>query len=487
MVLYPTDIVIILLAYDGVWQPDAWNLWLEKANGLPISSRIHLMVHTPEKLKTKHSFEKTYDINRFDKNTPLRFGRTGWCQMTIVTETLKAFQKAYTQMAKTTTQEDRVHYYLVSGACIPVKPARLLFETPYVPILRLIDNGTYSTHSQWMVLTHAYMELLLKKSIIHPELPLTSNDDLTDAVMDIYLQTNAMYGFNQHCPDEYMIGALLGEALFEDPDFKYEISTKHLPSSLTITKHIPMTMHQWKVSAGNPMLNPYCCDASPITWKNTDKKYTLRDVGSGFKTSDMTASLSTLLLYSRLYYIYLDPNDRNSLVPMGFFMRKLSRSLPFKDIQDILEVIYSNEIHSTTNKALLHQFKEQLTLDKERPLGNYQETLREDTALPKTPSPPKTKETSSSPPELRMIEMSPSLEDVFRTNGHPARPLFYQPLRDAHFNITQMEKEMTKDLRQRSEPKKSIDAALKERIQAYVASHPGVKGGRRRTSWKRHG
>lgn len=452
MATVPTDVVIVFLAYDGVWQPNVWKLWLEKAAKLPQYSKVHLMVHAPEKTKKEGSFEKAYDINRFPEGDPIRFERTGWCEMSIVIETLKAFQKAYLHMAAmtATATDARVHYYLVSGACIPVKPVRLFFITPYCTVLRKF--GENFSHSQWMTLTHMAMKYLLETSI-RPGRMLKSNDDVSDTFVETYLMFNCWNGLKKYCPDEYMIGNLL-----------YPLLSKN--KALWIDA---VTMHQWKVHSGDTFMDSICCDGSPITWKSANKTYSLRDMGSGFTldkygvNDELHGSLPTLLLYSRMYP-NLDLKASRAQMPTGFFMRKMSRSLPFKTIRKTLDVIYTNEPNIEMVQSL---FEKQRLKDLKRPKGDYKETLREETTLPKTPSPPKPEPTSL----FARVGISAPLKHVY-LNGRDAsaRALFYQPLRDAAFDILRMEDTLVQGDIQHKDAK----------LQEFIDTHLKMEGGRGR-------
>lgn len=455
----PTDVVVVFLAYDGVWQPKIWKLWLEKAVQLPEYSKLHLMVHAPEETKKEGSFEKEYDINRFSEGDPIRFERTGWCEMSIVTETLKAFQKAYLHMAAAATPDAQVHYYLVSGACIPVKPVRLFFRTPYVTILRMFSNTTL-THSQWSAFTHPAIQYLLDVSI-QPGRTLKGNNDLSDLFAETVLAFNSWYGLKKYCPDEYVIGNLLYPFLKKERFFPKDL----------------FTIHQWKVHSGNTMWDSICCDASPITWKNANKTYDIRDLGSGFTLNrygvndELYASLSTLLLYSRMYP-NLDLKASRVLFPLGFFMRKISRALPFKSIRKVLELIYSNEPNIEAVSAM---FEKQRKKDLTRPRGKYDETLREETTLPKPPSLSNTDNDVVSLFSEDTILLDAIKRAFINEEFRPARSLFYQPLRDAGFKITRMEDTMTKD-----DPRSNKNAVFQEMIDKAMQHHQMGQQGRGR-------
>jgi hypothetical protein len=483
----PTDAVIIFLAYDGVWQPNIWKLWLRKAAHLPEASHMHLAVHAPEEMKKNKRFEKKYDINRFPEGDSIQFEKTGWCKMSIVIETLKAFQKVYLHFEANQEKYPRVQYYLVSGACIPVKPLKMSLIVPYITSLRVLGNN-YS-HSQWMSLTHPVMGYLLKESI-KPKTILKTNNDITDNFVDIYLSFNC-YNNKKYCPDEFMIGNLLAPILNKNK----------------IVWRNRLTMHQWKVDSGNAYTNNAFCDGSPITWKDADKTYNLRDVGSGF-TMDiygvekkLYASIRTLLLYSRMYpniplkeegnvqmnlevygdYVGVnltaklridskeDYTQKRPLIPLGFFMRKISRSLPYKKIKPILNLIYSEGNYKAIRDAFIHQRRK----DIKRVRGDYRETLREDTILARSPSsPPKT--------EVGFFSgISRPILNVFTdVNDAPVRAFFYQPIRDANFDIQKMEDAMTQgDSRFR-------DVVIQEKIDNYrkTLELTHAVGGRRRRS-----
>lgn len=479
-----TDAVIIFLAYDGVWQPNIWKLWLKKSAHLPQASHMHLAVHAPEELKKNKRFEKKYDINRFSEGDSIQFEKTGWCKMSIVIETLKAFQKAYLHFEANKDTYPRVQYYLVSGACIPVKPLKMSVIVPYVTSLRVFGNN-YS-HSQWMSLTHPVMGHLLNESI-KPETILKTNNDLTDNFVDIYL---SFHCYNKkYCPDEFMIGNLLAPILNKNK----------------IVWRNRVTMHQWKVDSGNAYTNNAFCDGSPITWKDADKTYNLRDVGSGFTMdiygveNKLYASVRTLLLYSRMYpniplkeegnvqmnlevygdYVGValksklridskeDYTHRRPLMPLGFFMRKISRSLPYKKIKPILDMIYSEGNFKAIRDAFIHQRHK----DIKRVRGDYKETLREDTILARSPS---------SPPRTDVgffSGISKSIINVFTdANEAPVRALFYKPLRDANFDIQKMEDAMTQG------DSRFKDVVIQEKIDNYRKTHIQQTGGRRRRS-----
>ena len=166
--VYSYDVVIIILAHSGVSQPKAWEMWYNSAKD-DVKKTVTLMVHSPDKYQTdKNSFESKYSINRFNSGSKIIFEETEWCNISIVYETYKAFQKAYEHMKN----KNFSMYYLVSGACLPIKPVENLLMREYGSSIYFIDK---CSHSQWISLSKRVVRLLLNNSILHDEndLPIT--------------------------------------------------------------------------------------------------------------------------------------------------------------------------------------------------------------------------------------------------------------------------------------------------------------------------
>lgn len=430
--LYKYNVVIVMLAHNGVFQPDAWRMWYENASK-EVQQNITLMVHSPSTYQrssgSKHRFEKEYSINRFNDSPKIKFETTKWCDISIVYETYKAFQKAYFTMK----DKPLCIYYLVSGACLPTKPAEEILIAPYYSTIHFNDN--YS-HSQWISLSQRVLRLLLNHSIreVNGSSYMTSIQYFSDECVDFYL---SMYCYSSKyltCPDEFLMGFFLkylsSLSLYLDDE-------RTIPFNIQAIHPKKITIHQWKAHTGNVHLDSIVCDASPITWRNVTKTYLIRDLGSGFikekygRTNNLHyASLPTLLYFCRLQ-------------ESGFFMRKIDRSIPFETLKPYLNTIYSTE---TTTPELQAAFDKEYKKDETRPLGEWNETSR-DCVNDTVSEPAKTESIDDEDMDwgLGKPSIARSIISLYHENTKlniHLRTLLLDRLREAHMDIYKMQKNM---------------------------------------------
>lgn len=147
------DRIVLLLAHDGVSQPELWRRW-EAGGG------ARVVVHCPERAACC-AFVR-------DRRLDIPYGQTSWGHPSIVRETLKAFAALLEALKNADADAwdggeivpKKALVFLASGTCVPVRPAASMLDMPYASVISKAKlNATAVPQSkQWACLTREDVE-----------------------------------------------------------------------------------------------------------------------------------------------------------------------------------------------------------------------------------------------------------------------------------------------------------------------------------------
>lgn len=141
--------VLLFLAHDGVYHPQLWETWKQESLKLLTNTEILFKVHAPSTASHHLDFCTQYSIVNTDTGTKLNFGNSGWCDLSLVWQYIKALHHVL-QDPIIQTQEN-VKICLVSGSDIPFKNGASVFNKAFFDTDQFcnFEKG----HSQWISIT----------------------------------------------------------------------------------------------------------------------------------------------------------------------------------------------------------------------------------------------------------------------------------------------------------------------------------------------
>jgi hypothetical protein len=171
----PCRRVVVILAHEGVAQPDVWAHWLQEAAG-----GVQAFLHAPKDAPSAPGVERL--------SAP--YGRTAWGEWSVLRETRAALVAVLERV------EGPFLGVLASGACVPVAPPSRLLRMPYAAAFGRVDDQGRAAQ-QWFAFTREDAETLVARL-----------GDL--AFVDAELRRGALEG--EFVPDAYLPGRILSAA-----------------------------------------------------------------------------------------------------------------------------------------------------------------------------------------------------------------------------------------------------------------------------------
>jgi len=141
--------VLLFLAHDGVYHPQIWEIWKQESLKLVPNTEILFKVHAPSTANHHLDFCTEYLILNTDTGTKLSFGNSGWCDLSLVWQYIKALH--FVLLDPIIRAEQNVKICLVSGADIPFKSGAKVFNEAFFHTDQFcnFEEG----HSQWISVT----------------------------------------------------------------------------------------------------------------------------------------------------------------------------------------------------------------------------------------------------------------------------------------------------------------------------------------------
>jgi hypothetical protein len=141
--------VLLFLAHDGVYHPQLWETWKQQSLKLLTNTEILFKVHAPSTVNHNLDFCTQYAILNADSGSKLNFGNSGWCDLSLVWQYIKALHHIL-QDPIIQAQED-VKICLVSGSDIPFKNGAKVLNEPFFHSDQFCNFQ--EGHSQWISIT----------------------------------------------------------------------------------------------------------------------------------------------------------------------------------------------------------------------------------------------------------------------------------------------------------------------------------------------
>lgn len=141
--------VLLFLAHDGIYHPLIWELWKQESLKLLTNTEIVFKVHAPSTCNHHLDFCTQYSIINTDTGSKLNFGNSGWCDLSLVWQYIKALH--YVLEDPMIRDEPMVKICLVSGADIPFKNGAKVFHDSFFRTDQFCNFQ--EGHSQWISVT----------------------------------------------------------------------------------------------------------------------------------------------------------------------------------------------------------------------------------------------------------------------------------------------------------------------------------------------